>query len=163
MSWAAHQLRLTSPVACSASSEALGAAARVVLKWWLNGIRTRVSCPPRAFVIVERRSGLLTRRWPPELKPAHPDRAPSSRSGIEGSRDEKASSSARRRNHSVRRNSSVAATIATAEKMIRYERSAAMAPNPVFFKSKLLNAWTAYVNGSTIAIARSHAGKPCCG
>src|SRR3989442_8627495 len=65
--------------------------------------------------------------------------------------------------HSVRRNSIVAAVIETTEKISRYPRSAPIASNPVFLSSRFLNAWTAYVNGSTTAIACIHPGNPCCG
>src|SRR2546428_9518778 len=65
--------------------------------------------------------------------------------------------------HSGRLKSSVAAVMATAEKIRRNVRSDAIATNPVFLSSRFLNAWTAYVKGSATAMTVIQPGKPCCG
>src|ERR1035437_9019905 len=65
--------------------------------------------------------------------------------------------------HSVRLNSIVAAAMATTENSARYTRSPVIAPKPVFLSRRLLRACTAYVKGSTSAIACIQGGKPCCG
>src|SRR6266498_5341239 len=65
--------------------------------------------------------------------------------------------------YSVLLNKGTASAIASTAKIDKYNRSGKMAPSPVSFRSSDLNPCTAYVNGSTFAIACSQAGNACTG